>query len=80
MFLRPNSEISRTVVRLKEKKKVIKSSDPANTRKVSIKATAAGIKTTQKMAEDPRFHSFTDNLNLSSSKNLVKALKSLRGN
>jgi DNA-binding MarR family transcriptional regulator len=80
MVLEPNSDVSRTVVRLMSKKFVEKSPDPHNRRKVCIKATDAGLKMVRKMAADRRFQAFTKNLSLASVKTLISVLKSLRGN
>src|ERR1043165_8721560 len=62
MVLEPNADVSRTVVRLMEKKFVDKSADPKNKRKVSIKVSPSGLKLTRKMAEDPRFQAFTKDM------------------
>jgi DNA-binding MarR family transcriptional regulator len=79
MVLEPNSDVSRTVVRLMSKKFVEKFHDPHNRRKVCIKATAAGLKITRKMSADKRFQAFTKNLSPASVKSLISTLKSLRG-
>jgi DNA-binding MarR family transcriptional regulator len=78
MVLEPNADVSRTVARLVEKDFVEKVIDKTNRRKVSIKATAKGIKISRKMAEDPGFRNITHELSLPEAKAFIRTLKKLR--
>ncbi len=78
MVLEPNSDVSRTVVRLTEKGYAEKVPNKLNRRKVCIKATAKGAKAVQKIADDGKFKVFTKDLTLKEDKTLITILNKLR--
>ena len=78
MILEPNADVSRTVVRLAAKGFVEKVSDAKDKRRLSIRATSKGTKVIKKASDDPRFSSFTQNINLANTKAFIKFLKNLR--
>ncbi len=78
MVLEPGSDVSRTVTRLKEKGFVEKVLNEKNNRKVSIKISAKGLKTINKMDSDPRFKEYTSGTTLSESRAFIKYLVKLR--
>jgi DNA-binding MarR family transcriptional regulator len=78
MVLEPNSDVSRTVVRLTEKGYVEKVVNKDNRRKVSIQATSKGVKIAKKIEDDGKFLEFTKEFSLSDAKTLIKLLKKLR--
>lgn len=78
MILEPNSDVSRTVTRLVDKGFAIKLINKTNQRKVSIQATAKGLKISKKIEADGKFQQFTKELSLSEAKTLIKLLKKIR--
>ncbi len=78
MVLEPNSDVSRTVVRLAEKGFIEKIIDTNNRRKLSICATVKGVETSKKMEADPRFQKFTEGITLTEARVFIKFLKELR--
>ncbi|MCW3077727.1 MAG: transcriptional regulator [Bacteroidetes bacterium] len=78
MVLEPNSDVSRTVVRLAEKGFVEKVINKDNRRKVSIKATSKGIKAMEKMMVDSAFTKFTSQISLKEAREFIKTLSKLR--
>ena len=78
MVLEPGSDVSRTVTRLKEKGFVEKVMNEKNNRKVCIKISVKGLKTSKKMGADPRFKEITSRTTLSESRAFVKYLVKLR--
>lgn len=78
MILEPNSDVSRTVVRLAAKGFVEKVINKTNRRKVSIRALPKGIKMAKKLILDPEFTNLTAGISLAEAKAFVKFLKRLR--
>lgn len=78
MVLEPNSDVSRTVVRLASKGFIEKIADAKDKRRLCIRATNKGIKMMGKAGADPRFFSFSKNISLAESKAFIKFLKNLR--
>ncbi|MGZ4048306.1 MAG: MarR family winged helix-turn-helix transcriptional regulator [Bacteroidia bacterium] len=78
MVLEPNSDVSRTVVRLSEKGFIKKVPDKKNRRKVSIIITPKGIKTAKRLESDEHFKKFSEEITLSESKAFIKFLSKLR--
>ncbi|HEY0031279.1 MAG TPA: winged helix DNA-binding protein [Bacteroidia bacterium] len=78
MVLEPNSDVSRTVVRLETKGFVQKIPDPKNGRKLSISATAKGVKALRKMEADSEFQNFASEISVAEVKAFVKFLSKLR--
>jgi DNA-binding MarR family transcriptional regulator len=78
MVLEPNSDVSRTVVRLTERGYAEKVPNKLNRRKVCIKATQKGLKAAQKMSADGKFKVFTKDLSLKEAKTLIIILNKLR--
>jgi DNA-binding MarR family transcriptional regulator len=78
MVLEPNADVSRTVVRLKEKGFIEKVVNKTNRRKICIQATSSGMKIAKKMMADGKFREFTSDMSLAEAKTLIKLLKKLR--
>jgi len=78
MVLEPNSDVSRTVVRLVEKGFAEKIINKENRRKVSIVITAKGLKTMKKITTDGKFSKFTAGLSKAEVKTFVTVLSKLR--
>jgi DNA-binding MarR family transcriptional regulator len=78
MVLEPNSDVSRTVVRLIEKGYAEKIPNKFNRRKVCIKATRKGVKIVKKISQDGKFQVFTKQFSLRDAKNLAIILNKLR--
>ncbi|MGZ3882838.1 MAG: MarR family winged helix-turn-helix transcriptional regulator [Bacteroidia bacterium] len=80
MVLEPGSDVSRTVARLMEKGYVEKITNKDNRRKVSILATAKGLKTIRKIESDGKFETFVKGISRSEARTFVKVLLKLREN
>jgi len=78
MVLEPNSDVSRTVVRLVEKGFAEKIINKENRRKVSIVITAKGLKTIKKITTDGKFSKFTAGLSKAEVKTFITVLSKLR--
>ncbi len=78
MVLEPNSDVSRTIVRLAAKGFVEKIPSVNDKRRLSIRASSQGVKVLKKAASDPKFTSFAKNITLAESKAFIKFLKNLR--
>lgn len=78
MVLEPNSDVSRTIVRLASKGFVKKVVDEKNRRKLCIAATAKGLKANKRVQSDPRFKKLATWSTLPESKAFIKFLTKLR--
>lgn len=78
MVLEPNSDVSRTIVRLAAKGFVEKVPSANDKRRLSILASAQGVKVLKKAATDSKFTSFAKKITLAESKAFIKFLKNLR--
>jgi len=79
LVLEPNSDVSRTIVRLATKGFIKKVVDEKNRRKLCIVATSKGLKASKKMQSDPRFKKLANWSTLPESKAFIKFLTKLRG-
>ena len=78
MVLEPNSDVSRIVARLVEKKYAVKVINKTNRRKVSILLTAKGKKVHARMVIDKHFQQFTATLTLEEAKAFTRVLSKIR--
>lgn len=78
LVLEPNSDVSRTVDRLKEKGFVKKAPDKDNRRKICINVTPKGLKIMTRINEEGLFKKFTAGMSLSEARAFVSALAKLR--
>lgn len=78
MVLEPNSDVSRTVVRLTEKGFIQKIKDESNRRKLSIIALPKGLKTFGEIKADKYLKDFTQGITLAQAKVFIEVLKTLR--
>jgi len=78
MVLEPNSDVSRTVVRLEEKGFLKKVKDSENRRKRAIMATSVGINVFRQLEKDKRFSAIVVDVSLGHARIFAQTLELLR--